>query len=163
MAKKVAKPNPAPEEGADDLQVLHPNRTATVAGRSITVREYGFIEGLGLRPLAQPLLDDLHAQVGASGVPELDGILVLLGKHSEIVAELVAVAADVEVPWVRGLKQDDGYILLMMWWGANGPFYVRSVFNRILAEKAAEKVRAGLTSIPPSSPGDTAAQPTSAG
>lgn len=145
----------ASEKGADDLQTLHPERSATIAGRPVTVREYGFIEGLGLRPKAQPLLDDLYAQIADGHIPELEEILVLLGTHHKLIEELVATAADVEPEWVAGLNQDQGYQLLMMWWGANGPFYVRSAFNRVVAKKAAEAVRAGQMSTPPSPPQDT--------
>lgn len=157
MAKRVAKPQKLAEPGADDLQVLHPERSPTIAGRQVTVREYGFIEGLGLRPLAQPLLDDLHAQIAGGGVPELEQILVILGKHHLAIQELVATAAGVEPEWVGALNQDDGYRLLMTWWTVNGPFFMRSVLNRVVAEKATAAVRAGRTSTPPSPPQGTEA------
>ncbi|MDF5999802.1 hypothetical protein P4050_15915 [Pseudomonas aeruginosa] len=63
MGRKVEReqpPGPA-AQGADDLQILHPEREIEVAGRKLTVREYGFVEGLRLRPMIQPLLDDLYA------------------------------------------------------------------------------------------------------
>ena len=161
MAEKVVKPSAA-APGADDLQVLHPERSATIAGRELVVREYGFIEGLGLRPTVQPLLDDLYAQISGGGVPALEQILVMLGQHHQLIQELVATAADVEPEWVAGLNQYDGHLLLMMWWGANGPFYVRSVLNRVVAEKAEAAVRAGRTSTPPLSPPDTESPSTSA-
>lgn len=151
MATKVKAPVAAVVPGADDLQVLHPERSATIAGRKVVVREYGFIEGLGLRPKVQPLLDDLYAQISGGGVPVLEQILVMLGQHHQLIQELVATAADVEPEWVASLNQDDGYILLMMWWGANGPFFVRSVFRRVVAAAAEAAVRAGRTSTPPSS------------
>ena len=71
MARKVVKPEKPAEPGADDLQVLHPERSPIIAGRQVTVREYGFIEGLGLRPLAQPFLDELHERGGDHRVPVL--------------------------------------------------------------------------------------------
>jgi len=151
----VIAATPPAAAGGDDLQVLHPERTTTIAGRQVTVREYGFIEGLGLRPLVQPLLDDLHAQLQGGGVPELEQLLVILGKHHQAIQELVATAADVEPEWVGTLKQDDGYRLLLLWWAVNGPFFVRSVLNRVVAEKAAAAVRAGRTSTPPSPPPGT--------
>ena len=111
-----------------------------------------------LRPLAQPLLDDLHAQITSEGVPDLERILVLLGQHHTIVQELVAKAADVEPEWLASLNQDDGYLLLMLWWGANGPFYVRSAVQRAVAHRTAEAHRAGQTPTPPSPAPDTGGQ-----
>lgn len=155
MARKVPAPKKSGEaivpSGADDLQVLHPNLTATIAGRSITVREYGFIEGLGLRSLAQPLLDGLHAKVTSGQVPELEEIILVLGQNAQAVQQLVAIAADVEPEWVAGLNQREGHQLLMLWWTANGPFYISSVFDRILAVAVANRVRAGQTSTQSSS------------
>ncbi|MFU4637262.1 hypothetical protein ACM71F_30855, partial [Pseudomonas aeruginosa] len=64
MGRKVERetqPAPATDPGADDLQILHPERTLEVQGRMVTMREYGFVEGLKLRATMQPFLDDLHA------------------------------------------------------------------------------------------------------
>lgn len=149
---------PASAEGADDLQVLHPERSATIAGRAVTVREYGFVEGMRLRPLMQPLLDDLHAAVVSGPFPQLEYFTTLLGTHIDAVTEAVAVAADVEVEWMVGLTQDEGQHLLMLWWTANGPFYIRSVFSRIAADRAVSQ-HAGATSTQSSSAPATA-QPT---
>jgi len=136
---------------SDDLEVLHPERSATIAGRAVTVREYGFIEGIRLRPLLQPFLDDLHAMMRGDTLPSLDQITMTLGAHIDAVSEAVAIAADVELEWLTGLNQDDGMHLLMLWWIANGPFYVRSVHNRIARDRAVERLRAGRTSTPSSS------------
>lgn len=157
MARKreqriIKAPDQPVEAPANDLEVLHPNRSATIAGRSVTVREYGFIEGMRLRPLLQPFLDDLHAMMLGDTLPGLDQITMTLGTHIDAVSEAVAVAADIELEWLTGLGQDDGMHLLMLWWGANGPFFVRSVRNRIASDRAVEQLRAGRTSTPSSSP-----------
>lgn len=166
MGKKVAAPAKsvaASDPGADDLQIMHPDLTTTIAGQKITVREYGFVEGLRLRSLAQPLLDALHAKVAVGRFPELEEIIAILGDNAEAVAQLIAAAADVEVEWLHGLNQREGHQLMLLWWTANGPFYVKNVFDRIMAEAAAAKVRAGQTSTPSSSPVDTATPTASAG
>lgn len=158
MAVKATKPKgkvAAPVAGADDLQVLHPELQATIAGREITVREYGFVEGMRLRPLLQPFLDDLHAIVAGGSLPPLEHITTLLGTHIDAVIEAVATAADLEVEWLTtpARTQDEGQHLLMLWWAANGPFYVRSVFSRIAADHAVSR-HAGATSTPSSSTPD---------
>ncbi|CAD5107238.1 DUF6631 family protein [Zestomonas carbonaria] len=160
MAERVAKKKAAPDQGADDLQVLHPEVSLQVAGRDLVVREYGFIEGLGLRPRIQPLLDDLYELIQAQKL-ELEQIIVTLGRHHALVAELVAIAADVDVAWLGTLNQWDGQRLLMTWWGVNGPFYLRSLVERAQAERveAEARRRVGATSTPPSSPADTEAPP----
>lgn len=147
MAKRVAKP--APEPGADDLEVLHPNRSPTIAGRAVTVREYGFVEGLELRPLMRPFLDELHAFVAGDRLPSLDQVTDMLGQHSAAVVHAMAVAADVEPAWINTLDQVDGEHLMFLWWAANGPFYVRSVHQRLATARAVASQHAGATSTPP--------------
>lgn len=167
MGKKVAPPTknvPANKAGADDLQVLHPNRTVEIEGRTVTVREYGFVEGLGLRPMIQPFLDDLYAITKGAGVPGLEAILGLLGKHNDLVVQLLSISADVEVEWVQALPHRPGKLLLYVWWVTNGPFFVGEVTDRLQQERfvAEVKARAGQTSMPASSPVDTEPQPPSA-
>lgn len=167
MARKVAAPAksaPAKKAGADDLQVLHPDRTLSIAGCSVTVREYGFVEGLGLRPLMQPFLDDLYALVkGRQELPPLEEIMVVFGTHYELVAQLMAQSADVELEWVRQLDSRQGQMLLYAWWTVNGPFFVGAVVDRIRAEAAAaaERARAGRTSTQSSLPEGMEPQPPS--
>ncbi len=141
------------------LEILHPERTATIAGREIVVREYGFVESMRLHDLIQPILADLRTAVEAGGVPTLDTVLGVLAGHSDAIVQLLARAADVEPEWVAGLSSPDGEALLFMWWGANGPFWFGGVVNRIAAERIAARIAArpdGPTSMPPSSPTDTA-------
>lgn len=167
MGRKVegpAKAAPVQDAGAEDLQVLHPNRTLSIAGRDVTIREYGFVEGLGLRPLMQPFLGDLYAVTKVAGLPDLEAILGVLGKHAEVVAELMAIAADVELEWVHQLPPRQGNALLYAWWTVNGPFFVDAVMDRIRGELAVEeqrKARAGQTSTQPSLPEGTEPQPPS--
>lgn len=163
--KAPAKPVPAKKAGADDLQVLHPNRDLEIEGRKITVREYGFVEGLGLRPLMQPLLNDLYDVTKEGGLPELDAVIGLLGKHHDLVVHLMATAIDVEEEWVRGLPHRPGKLLLYVWWIVNGPFFVGEVTDRIQQERfvALVKARAGQTFMPASSPEGTELQPPSDG
>ncbi|WP_325438049.1 DUF6631 family protein [Pseudomonas nitroreducens] len=166
MGKKVerpAKPAPAAKAGADDLQVLNPNRELEIEGRKITVREYGFVEGLGLRPLMQPFLDDLYVIMKGAGVPELEAVIGVLGKHNDMVVTLMATSANVDESWIRSLPQRPGKLLLYVWWIVNGPFFVGEVTDRLQQERfvAQLKAPAGQTSMPASSPVDMEPQPPS--
>ncbi len=167
MARKVVKPEKPAEPGADDLQVLHPDISLKIAGRELVVREYGFVEGLKLRPRVQPLLDDLYVLLEQQQKLDLEQIVVILGKYADLVMELVAIAADVELEFLLNpkLTQNEGQALLMAWWAANGPFYLRALVDRKHAEVAAEEARrrAGAMSMQPSPPRDTEPQQPSVG
>lgn len=152
MAKKVNKPRSkpaAPPDAAAELEILHPERTASIAGRNLTMREYGFVEGLKLRPVMQPLLDDLfQVATESAALPDLESIMGILAAHHEAVIELMAQAADVEPDWVVGLGQQDGYHLMMLWWAVNGAFFINTVVQRMQAVMAvkAQQARAGQMS-----------------
>lgn len=161
MAIKVDPPaaRPAPIEGEQDLDVLHPERAINIAGRQIVVREYGFVEGLRLRPLTQPILDALYQTITARDTPpELESIIGVLADCSTELVSLMAIAADVDECWVAGLGQDDGYLLMMVWWNVNGPFFIRRVVNREVARRAVERPPAGSISTAPLSVPDMEAE-----
>lgn len=156
-------PPAPPEPGAEDLAILHPERKLEIAGREITVREYGFVAGLRLRPLMQPLLDDLRGLVRDGSSTDLGAIMAMLGTHWQATLTLAAEAAEVERDWVDGLDAEQGELLLTVWWSVCGPFFWRNVIGRIAAERIAAELakgRAGRTSTSPSSP--PAADPSSA-
>ena len=141
---------PSAAEGANDLQLLHPNLVATVNGREVTVREYGFVEGLQLQPLLQPFLDDLYELIKADNLPPVDQIVGLIAQHKDAVLQAIAVSADIQLGELEAIKsQYEGRTLLMKWWTANGPFFYRCVLDRILAERQVEKLRAGAIPTPP--------------
>tara|TARA_R110000868_G_scaffold9204_3_gene46454 strand:+ start:43067 stop:43537 length:471 start_codon:yes stop_codon:yes gene_type:complete len=146
----ITAPEPAAAEGANDLQLLHPNLVATVNGREVTVREYGFVEGLQLQPLLQPFLDDLYELIKADNLPPVDQIVGLIAQHKDAVLQAIAVSADIQLGELEAIKsQYEGRTLLMKWWTANGPFFYRCVLDRILAERQVEKLRAGAIPTPP--------------
>ncbi len=169
MGRKVEKPRAARDSsasgqapGADDLEILHPERTVEIHGRTLTIREYGFVEGLKLRATMQPFLDELHAMVAQEkGVPAVERIIGALATHHSLVVQLIAQAVDVEPEWIKALPARPGKDLMYLWWVVNGPFFVGEVMDRIATEHDEASRRAGPTPTPASSPEATAASPTS--
>lgn len=152
MARKVGRDTPGtkappkPVAGEDDLEILHPERQVTVAGRAIVMREYGFVEGLKLRALYAPLIETLKPILAEGELPELDEILDLLAEHAERLPQLMASACDQPLEWVAGLGHEQGHHLMLVWWGVNGPFFMRSAAGQLLSEKVRAMRRAGATS-----------------
>lgn len=150
MARRVEKKS-ASESGADDLEILHPEREVVIAGRPLVVREYGFIEGLRLIPLADPLIEELRVHLEAARPTSVEAIHAMLARHVDVVVQLIAVATDVEPEWIDRLDQDAGTQLMFCWWQVNGPFYVRCAVDRAQAALLLAAQRAGQTSTQPSS------------
>lgn len=156
MAKKVeGKSDKAASKAAEELDLLHPERTAVLAGRKVTVREYGFVEGTRLRLVAKPFTEGLFGLIKSSEVPDYEAVLDVIAEHLDLVLELVAASADVKVDWVKRLSSEDGELLLMMWWGACGAFFMRAALQRLRVERQVETLLAGAVSTPPSSPTGT--------
>jgi len=165
MARKIDKLRSKQKSAAaDEIDILHPERCATIAGRKIVVREYGFIEGMRLRPLMQPFLDDLFLAMQAGQPANYQQALDIIAAHIDTVVELAAVAADVELAWVQSLPDRDGQHLLMLWWGANYPFFMQRNLSRLQIElrEAALAQSDGEKSTPPSSPTTTVSTPSAA-
>jgi hypothetical protein len=163
MATKVDRTAKTALAGADDLAVLHPEREIFLAGRRVVIREYGFVEGLRIRTHAQPFLDALYALAGSEGrAPSFTQVESLLADHSECVLSLIARAADVEVEWITGLSDSDGYLLMQEWWLVTSGFFIRRVVQRLATERAVARLPAGPASTPRSSePASDAHPPTS--
>jgi hypothetical protein len=165
MAKKVSRKEaiPAPPTGADDLAVLHPDQTITIGKRSVTVREYGLLEGLRVRGYMRPFTVDLEKMLSGGGEVLVEDVMDVIGLHVPIVhralaqsiAEPGAEASEVDLQWITTLNDLDGDRLLSTWWGVNGLFFLRQATRRV-AEKARRQALAGAMSTQSSAPQDSA-------
>lgn len=137
---------------SDDLAVLNPPViTEIIGGRHVTCREYGFIEELEMRSISQPFIDDLMEVMRNTEVSQRD-IDLLIAKHLGAVQQMVARSADIDLGFIQSLSPKDGRLLLSMWWGANGPFFITCATDYLLSELVAQKIRGaagGLTSGQP--------------
>lgn len=170
MAKRVA-PTTAPAEttaaqdqAAVELGILHPERVPTIAGRALVVREYGYLEGLRLVGSIKPFLDGLHVVFArARSLPTVDAIVDVIADNVDLVQALIAQAitpvdADQQrfaaaiaenAIWMETLSEPDGDLLMLCWWGANGPFFTRRLMRRAVEEKAKVNLSAGPDSTQP--------------
>lgn len=121
----MAKKRVAKQEPVSDLAILHPDRPVEIAGRSIVVREYGFIEGQRLLHLAEPLIKEI-ANAFAGGVPAFIEFQFIAAKYIDNLTKLISVSIDQPEEWLEGLSPIDGDLLLNIWWEVNGNFYIRS-------------------------------------
>lgn len=151
----------APDDGADDLEVLHPEREFELDGRKIVMREYGFVEGLRLAAQAAPVVQDLASLANnrddAEGLRSFANLESVFARHEDALLALVAQACDQPVAWVRDLDDENGRSLLLAWWAVNGPFFVRRVITELQMRLAAVP-SAGDASTPASSAPATAAR-----
>lgn len=166
MAKKIDKPEPinAPkataaegtdstQQHADDLAILHPDGRVQLRGRTVLMREYGYIEGLQLQAGIKPLLEGLYAIFAkADTPPSALAVRNVFADHATTLQWLMAQAitaypSDPEAlpmfteaianaaAWVATLNDIEGDALLSVWWGVNAGFFTRRFRERLLAER----------------------------
>lgn len=156
MAKKIrsAAARPAPGRDAEELDILHPERALTLAGRDVVVREYGAVEFMRLLPAARPLVDAIAGLLETGTVPGYDAALDVLAAHIDGLLPLIAQAADLTPADLGALNPDEFELLLMTWWGTNGRFFIGRATNRVAVALAERRLTAsaGGNSMPPSSP-----------
>ena len=122
---------PAPDTAAaDDLAILHPDRTLVLGGRTIVLREYGFFEGLDVADRASHFIADLVA-ASEDGTLRYTQVRRLFGRHRSVVPSIAAQAGDVEVAWLETLAPDDLEIYLATWFAVNAAFFVREALAEL--------------------------------
>ncbi len=109
-----------------DLDILHPERELEIAGETVVVREFGFIEAARLSRWAQPVIDDL-AQMMMDPDVDIDLTVLdeILTRHTDVMTRLIAQAVDRDPAWVEALSDVDGQRLMMAFWEVNGGFFMR--------------------------------------
>jgi len=131
MATKIpAPPQDDVTSTADDLAVLHPERTLPIGGRDVTIREYGFFEGLDVADRASHFISDLVA-ASEDGTLRYTQVRRLFGRHRSVVPSIAAQAGDVEVEWLQALQADDLELYLATWFAVNAAFFVREALAEL--------------------------------
>ncbi|HXD35432.1 MAG TPA: DUF6631 family protein [Rhodanobacter sp.] len=141
-----------PQDGEQDLAILFPEVTATIAGVSVTVREYGFEESLRLNALFAPIVNAMSGAAMDGTLQDPASLDVVFSEHADNVIKLIARACDRPEAWVAHLQDEDGQNLRLLWWSVNAGFFGRRVAARVVQQMTAP---AGPTSSPSLSGMDT--------
>lgn len=181
MARRINVPKDAPAKGAshtpgntpsvdgghDDLEIMYPDVTLSIAGREITVREYRFLDGLRARAKGKALIDALEPMISSGAAVEagVEDYVDMLAVHHDVVVDLMADSVSgADRDWIDSLDMEDGLVLMHAWWGVCGRFFIRVVAARLrdrLMAKA-RRASAGQTSSTSSVEPDTVAPTNSA-
>lgn len=154
---------PAADEAASDIEILFPDETLEIAGKTVEVREFRYLEGLRAIALARPLLQGLAEMLedGEFDALALDG---LIADHHEVWIQLMAISTDQPATWIEGLPSREGRRLGMTFWRVNSRFFMEPlVFGGALARAMRQMANPSpsRSSSTPSSPEATDATPAS--
>lgn len=165
MARRVkAQPAPKPSTAATaELPVMRPDFEITIAGRTLTVREYEFFEGLEVAHRAEAFINDMAA-CASEGELRYDRIRRLLGVHRVVVQSIAAQAAGVDESWLAALSNADKDMLMSTWFAVNSGFFVHEAVVTLREWRTLGRALDGPTSSPlsppPASAGPTASADT---
>ena len=161
MATKLPAAPASETAAADDLAILHPDRTLVLGGRTVVLREYGFFEGLDVADRASAFIADLVA-ASSDGALRYAQVRRMFGRHRAVIPAIAAQAGDVEVAWLEALPPDELELYLATWFAVNAAFFVREVLAELReaqlreAQLLAAGASAGAISSPDSPPPATA-------
>jgi len=135
----------AAEQVAEDLTVMFPDSSVEIAGETIIVSEYPFLQWLELKPLHTDFLNELAELVGYSdGGVEIDDLMEFFEDRFKHVQALIAASIDRPLEFFSSLKSSEVEVLTLTWWNVNKHFFLRSVHRTLRKQNKAQSD--GLTS-----------------
>lgn len=143
-----------PQDTPSELETLIPERTITIAGETLTVREYSLVDSLELHaPIAQ--LVSALAEVMKERAMAFDEVEALLARHAGIIPALVARSVDRPEAWVAALSATEGQTLLDWFWTVNRHFFTTAAVRRLTLQAVRDTRSGSAASSPPLSGQDT--------
>ena len=131
------------DKTGDDSGTLSSDQVVTIAGETITGREFRYGEGLQLAALARPLLTAMRVMFSAADQEiEPEALDALIAEHSDIWLQMMAKACDRDVAWIAALPDDEAMKLQLAFWGVNGGFFTRRLVFGAAFVAAAKQRRA---------------------
>ena len=125
MAEKVTAKN----EESNDLSVLMPDRKITLAGETITVREYSFKDVLAIRLEIDRFVALIVAEMNGTSKITIDQTDKTIMNIFQIVHSLISISIQKPITWIEALPYEDGLQLLDLWWVVNSGFLMNSVIE----------------------------------
>lgn len=138
----------------NNLDILFPDKTVTIADKTLTIRELRFGEQLQYTHLLQPITKRFE-QVDLNSNPEdeANNVLDILAFEYENVMQLMAICTRQSIQWIKSLTPEQGEDLMLYWWAINSRFFIRRLMRKgiIRATQAAAKItkETGETFSPP--------------
>lgn len=131
----------AAADPAEDLQIIAGETRVTLSdGEAVTLREYGFMQGMQVDAIASGIVKDLQDLFlsDQQGLFRLQDLARIFGQAPDIMVTLLAMACDRAEDWVRQLSDQDGMLIQLAWWSVNKDFFIR----RLVTEAGARAMKA---------------------
>lgn len=137
MAEKVTTTK---NEEFNNLEVLMPNREITLAGETITVREYSFKDALTIGNEIDQFVALIVAEMNSTNTLSIEQADLIIMNNLELVYSLISTSIQKPITWIEALSYEDGLQLLDWWWVVNSGFFMNAVTRKIIRQNAAKQV-----------------------
>ena len=135
MAEKVTAKN----EESNDLVVLMPNREITLAGETITVREYSFKDALTIGREIDQFVELIVNEMNGTNKITINQADAIIFNNLELVYSLISTSIQKPISFIEALSYENGLQLLDWWWVVNSGFFMNAVTRKIIRQNAAKQ------------------------
>ena len=136
MAEKVT----TTKEEFNNLEVLMPNREITLAGETITVREYSFKDALTIGNEIDQFVALIVAEMNSTNKLSIEQADLIIINNLELVYSLISTSIQKPITWIEALSYEDGLQLLDWWWVVNSGFFMNAVTRKIIRQNASKQI-----------------------
>ncbi len=109
---------------SDDLNVLMPEQSLVIGGRTVTVRELTFAQTIALGSKLAPLLDSLSGFIGNESINPLMAVKTL-GEHYELTLELLQLSTGLSLDELKGLGASKSHALMSVFFAVHLDFFAQ--------------------------------------
>jgi len=121
-----------------DVDILFPEREIEIAGETLVVREFSYLEAMRCAAGAKSLIAGIGKIISDADTIRLEELDAVIADHIDEWVGLLAASISKDVSFVESLNDQDGSNLAMAFWEINGPFLLRRVMlNRVFQKSLA--------------------------
>lgn len=137
MAEKVTTTK---NEEFNNLEVLMPNREITLAGETITVREYSFKDALTIGNEIDQFVTLIVTEMNGTNKITIEQADSIIMNNLELVYSLISTSIQKPISFIEALSYEDGLQLLDWWWVVNSRFFMNAVTRKIIRQNASKQI-----------------------
>ena len=136
MAEKATEKKDEP----NDLATLMPTREITLAGETITVREYSFKDALTIGNDINQFVALIVNEMNGTNKITIEQVDTIFINNLELIYSLISTSIQKPISFIESLSYSDGLQLLDWWWVVNSGFFMNAVTRKIIRQNAAKQV-----------------------
>lgn len=122
-----------------NLATLMPNHEITLAGDTITVREYSFKDALTIGNDIDQFVALIVNEMNGTNKMTIEQADSIIMNNLELVYSLISTSIQKPVSFIESLSYSDGLQLLDWWWVVNSHFFMNAVTRKIIRQNATKQ------------------------